>query len=569
MGEEDGYTQELLVLQQILISSFVFVTIVSRFYTKFVSIKNRRTNKRRVCNDDPERIAAQVNHLRRLIDLGDVQCIVNFRMNRNAFARLCYLLTHVGGLGESRYIRVEEKVAMFLSILAHHKKNRVIGHDYLRSGHTVSTHFHEVLRCVLKLHTLLLVKPDPVTEDCSNEAWKFFKGCLGALDGTYVNVQVPNKDKPRYRTRKGTIAVNVLAVCDRNMNFIYALTGWEGSAADARVLRDAIHREDGLKVPRGHRSPEVIMDFGTCSSTMANKVKKSEKGRRVWSAREEEVLIQSLKEAIANGWKSENGFKCGYLNFLEKAIMKIFPGTDLRGCPHINSKIHVWKKTHGTLVTMLSRSGMGWNDTQKMIEASDEAWDAFVKIDSSVKTWRFKSWPHYTDWCEIFGCDRATGGRTSTFATAVQQVLNIDDVVGPEMNIGFEDTPLNMEGGGETNSVANTTSFTASDNQKANKKKRKQATQGEELFVDAINKFTAMTKEAIAELGKRLSHDYEMAMPVSKDVLEVLEKIPGLSRDEKQIAAEILIEKPKKLALFFSLHDDEKLSFVRRISKTN
>ncbi|XP_073015841.1 uncharacterized protein [Primulina eburnea] len=227
------------------------------------------------------------------------------------------------------------------------------------------------------------------------------------------------------------------------------------------------------------------------------------------------------------------------------------------------------KKNHGTLVTMLSRSGMGWNDTQKMIEASDEAWDAFVKIDSSVKTWRLKSWPHYTDLCEIFGFDRATGGRTSTFTTAVQQVLHIDDVIGPEMNIGFEDIPLNMEGGGEMNSVANTTSFTASDNQKVNKKKRKKATQGEELFVDAINNFTAMTKEAIAELGKHLSHDYEIAMPVSKDILDVLEKIPGLSRDEKQIAAEILIEKPKKLALFFSLHDDDKLSFVRRISKTN
>ncbi|KAG6526108.1 hypothetical protein ZIOFF_016085 [Zingiber officinale] len=35
------------------------------------------------------------------------------------------------------------------------------------------------------------------------------------------------------------------------MNFIYVLTGWEGSAADARVLRDALTRDDSLKVPRG------------------------------------------------------------------------------------------------------------------------------------------------------------------------------------------------------------------------------------------------------------------------------------------------------------------------------
>ncbi|KZV42717.1 hypothetical protein F511_10425 [Dorcoceras hygrometricum] len=36
------------------------------------------------------------------------------------------------------------------------------------------------------------------------------------------------------------------------MNFIYALTGWEGSAADARVLRDPLTREDSLKVPRAN-----------------------------------------------------------------------------------------------------------------------------------------------------------------------------------------------------------------------------------------------------------------------------------------------------------------------------
>ena len=57
--------------------------------------------------------------------------------------------------------------------------------------------------------------------------------------------------KPRYRTRKGDIATNVLGVCDRNLNFTYVLPGWEGSAADGRVLRDAVVRRNGLKIPEG------------------------------------------------------------------------------------------------------------------------------------------------------------------------------------------------------------------------------------------------------------------------------------------------------------------------------
>lgn len=66
-----------------------------------------------------------------------------------------------------------------------------------------------------------------------------------------MNVRVPSADKGRYRNRKGQISVNVLGVCDINMNFVYVLSGWEGSAADSRVLRDAITRQHGLKIPSG------------------------------------------------------------------------------------------------------------------------------------------------------------------------------------------------------------------------------------------------------------------------------------------------------------------------------
>lgn len=90
---------------------------------------------------------------------------------------IVYLLTHVGGLVDSRYVRIEEKVATFLCIIAHHKKNRVVGHDYV-CGHTISNTFHEVLRSILMLHPILLVKPSHVDDACSNESWKWFKDVL-------------------------------------------------------------------------------------------------------------------------------------------------------------------------------------------------------------------------------------------------------------------------------------------------------------------------------------------------------------------------------------------------------
>ncbi|KAL1555122.1 hypothetical protein AAHA92_15600 [Salvia divinorum] len=78
------------------------------------------------------------------------------------------------------------------------------------------------------------------------------QGMLRGFGWHNINVMVGNADKPRYRTRKSQIATNTLAACDQNMRFIYVLPGWEGSAGDARVLRDAVNRRHGLRVPIGN-----------------------------------------------------------------------------------------------------------------------------------------------------------------------------------------------------------------------------------------------------------------------------------------------------------------------------
>ena len=52
-----------------------------------------------------------------------------------------------------------------------------------------------------------------------------------------------------YRNRKGTLSQNALFICDFDLQFLYTLTGWEGSATDACILDDALTTD--LRIPPG------------------------------------------------------------------------------------------------------------------------------------------------------------------------------------------------------------------------------------------------------------------------------------------------------------------------------
>ncbi|KAL5543024.1 hypothetical protein UlMin_010734 [Ulmus minor] len=157
----------------------------------------------------------------------DTECVNQLRMDKRTFAILCRMLRVGGKLKDDGLVSVEEQVCIFLHILAHHVKMRTIRNRFKCSSETISRYFNSVLNGVLRLQGSLLSVPSLVLESCDDERWKWFKG---------------------------DIATNVLGVCDREMKFVFVFLGWEGLASDSRVLRDAISRPNGLKVPTGTKS---------------------------------------------------------------------------------------------------------------------------------------------------------------------------------------------------------------------------------------------------------------------------------------------------------------------------
>ena len=115
--------------------------------------------------------------------------------------------------------------------------------------------FHEVITALNILYQSNCILPQsntPIASTILNNS-KFalyFSDCLGALDGTYIEMYIPILLQPKYQNRKGTISQNVLAVCNFDMKFVYILAGWEGSAHDSRVLLDA-QAGKGFKTPTG------------------------------------------------------------------------------------------------------------------------------------------------------------------------------------------------------------------------------------------------------------------------------------------------------------------------------
>lgn len=77
----------------------------------------------------------------------------------------------------------------------------------------------------------------------------YFDDSLGAMDGSHITVRVSKEKQDVYRCRKGTITVNLLAVCTFDMRFSFLYSGYEGSANDACVFHEA--RRQSFIIPKG------------------------------------------------------------------------------------------------------------------------------------------------------------------------------------------------------------------------------------------------------------------------------------------------------------------------------
>lgn len=173
-----------------------------------------------------------------------------FRMTKSAFVELCNYFRSKNWLKKSKFLDVDEKMAMFLWTISHNNRNRSVKYRFQHSGETVSRYFHQVLNAMMLFAKEMIVPPkfdayEPEVRSHFELREGPFIGAVGALDGTLIDANIPASEQIPFRGRgQGKCCQNVMAICDFDMKFIYVMAGWEGIAHDSRVLNETLRIPD-------------------------------------------------------------------------------------------------------------------------------------------------------------------------------------------------------------------------------------------------------------------------------------------------------------------------------------
>lgn len=63
-----------------------------------------------------------------------------------------------------------------------------------------------------------------------------FPGIVGSIDGTHIPIRAPKEHHNAYINRKGFHSIQLMAIADHNLLFMYGYTGEVGCTHDKRVL---------------------------------------------------------------------------------------------------------------------------------------------------------------------------------------------------------------------------------------------------------------------------------------------------------------------------------------------
>ena len=151
-----------------------------------------------------------------------------------------------------KHLSTKEQLAIFLSCMHKGLTNRQLQERFQRSGSTIHEVFHDIQSSLVACSEEWIVSPTGRFQRglMSTLHYPFFKHCVGAIDGTHIPVVLRIEDQDSHRCHKLKTTQNVMCCVDWDTRVRYVLAGWEGSAHDMRVFKDA-HTSHDFTIPHG------------------------------------------------------------------------------------------------------------------------------------------------------------------------------------------------------------------------------------------------------------------------------------------------------------------------------
>ncbi|KAK1389962.1 DNA-binding storekeeper protein-relatedtranscriptional regulator [Heracleum sosnowskyi] len=268
------------------------------------------------------------------------------------------------------------------------------------------------------------------------------------------------------------------------------------------------------------------------------------RNKRKWTEDEDEKLVEALMELVNTGnFKADNGFKPGYLTYLENSMQIKLPNAGLKGKPHIESRIKTFKKDFTVVYDIrygANSSGFGWNSEEHLVTAPRDVWIQYLKVHPKAAKWKSTHLPCFKELSIIFRKDRATENLAENLEDVAEE-LNTE-VVGETLRDDIQPNPISDE---------------------STSKKRKKG--NVESLLEAVyaasermaNQFEASTKLLIAA-------EEDMLLK-KKQLNEELSKIPKLTILHKFQVAKRIAKDEDLMILFFAAPTEEKIVFVNVI----
>ncbi|TVU18893.1 hypothetical protein EJB05_35011, partial [Eragrostis curvula] len=175
-------------------------------------------------------------------------------MSREAFNNLHAILVEECGLKLSRGVESIEALGMFLLACATGDCARGLQDTFRRSLDTIHRKMAHVAEVMVRFGDKVICSKDPSYSTVSPKVAKwspFFDGCIGAIDGTQIEIVADKESKEDMRNRKGFPSFNVLAIVDHAMRFTFVGSGMSGACHDMYVLRECQTKPRFPKPPPG------------------------------------------------------------------------------------------------------------------------------------------------------------------------------------------------------------------------------------------------------------------------------------------------------------------------------